>query len=173
MSHAAIRKLLQKHRRIPFCSCCCRRRRDKQINKNQHSNNGDYDGNVTTLHSGLVQFLANHHLSVLRLEKQLKIDGVVHGRVDGIFRSNIGDKNTIYIVDWKFLSNIPQILTFDYILQLNLYLYIMKRLPKFCHYNMRMYCLVFSTSTTEFKEYIVPAIPEDYIKSLLTIMFYV
>lgn len=158
ISHAVMRKTLRKYRRDPFCNCC--RLKKKTI---RHSND---DAHI--LHRDLVQFLAKHHLSVLDLEVRLEIDQL-RGRVDAIFMSNIGDGNTIYIIDWKFIKHIPTQLSFDYVMQLNLYKYIMQHMSKYCHYIIEMYCVMLSSqSKLSFKAFKPINLPDDYIKSLFT-----
>lgn len=163
--HAVLRKQLKQYRQIPFCSCCRRRRQQQALSKQTTTDD-------TSIHSGLLQFLRQHHLSVLALEQRLAID-YVHGRVDGILKcNNSEDRNTIFIVDWKFTRrHIPQILPIEYVLQLNLYMYMMKQMPQYSHYKMKMFCMIFSASN-KFQPFPVIVLPDDYIKSLITRIFY-
>ncbi len=157
VSHATLRKQLKQFRRMAFCTCCRSRPRTEH--------NYDY----TCLNDDLVKFLSDNHLGVMAMEQPVAIDGVT-GRVDCIFLRK-SDKRTLFIVDWKFLSNIPADLPMDYVVQLNLYMYMMKRMKRFEKFDMTMWCLCFSsrpTNKSTFKAFSVQPLPENFIRTLIT-----
>lgn len=160
-SHAALCKLLKKYRKNSFCECCRRRRIRKRKN-----NNNDV---LKKFNHEMFSFLQNHHLSVYAIEKRIQCDGL-SGRVDCLFLDNIC-KNKLYIVDWKFSSYIPVNLQMDHVIQLNLYMYIMKRMKEFMVYTFEMYCIIFSSVDQDkiriFKSIVLP---EKFMENLITRM---
>lgn len=141
---------------------------------------GSVDANVANKSSGgsrddddkfnktLVNFLRDHHLSVYAVEKNIRIDNL-GGRVDCIFLENRHHK-TLYIVDWKFFRHVPNTLSMEYIIQLNLYMYMMKRLQEFSHFNFKLYCIIFSAlDPNKIKVFDAMILPEEFLQTLTSI----
>lgn len=172
LSHAVICKILKKHKN-PFCDCCGKSN-NNNVNSNVHVTCRYTDKSTMTLQEfnrEIVQFLKDHHLSVYAVEKRIQIDGL-SGRVDCIFRENLY-KKTLYIIDWKFSKYIPYTLQMEYVIQLNLYMYIMKRIDVFSTYNFQLYCIIFSTTgNNKIKIFKSMVLSEEFLKSLISVMNY-
>lgn len=182
VSHAALRKTLKLYRNEPFCSCCTakqtntddvgvhadgktlkRRRRQRRKKKKREP--------PPDLHTGLLAFLQQNHLAVFAIEEYIETVDVT-GRIDCIFLRQT-DKKTLFVVDWKFTKSIPDNLYMDYVLQLNLYRYMMKRLAKYAGYEIELYCLMFSYYEPEkLKIFKAEHLPDDFIASLITMSYF-
>lgn len=161
-SHAILCRLLKAYKKRPFCRCCRRRRYRPS---NQDNVELDVEAQLNTT---LFTFLQENHLSVLDVEKKLNSEGLC-GRVDCIFLQNTNDKKTIYIVDWKFTRNLSRTLAIDHVIQLNLYRYIMQRMPKYNNYDMQLYCIRFSSSQSGCLEISKSKLlPDTFIRNLIT-----
>lgn len=176
VSHAKICKLFKKYKKKSFCECCLVNKKktcliDKIKQKKKYPNK--QQELIKTLlkdfNSEMFQFLENNHLSVHAIEKKIFCDGLT-GRVDCIFRENI-NKKKLFIIDWKFCNNIPTSLHLDYELQLNLYMYIMKRMKIFSNYDFEMYCFIFSShDNNKIRIFKCKVLPEGFIQNLISII---
>lgn len=126
------------------------------------------------LHDDLVNFLRQHHLSVLDVEKKIQTNDGLCGRVDCIFRQH-NKPHTLFIVDWKFThSHMPKSLSMDQVMQLNLYRYIMHQMATYAAIKtIEMFCLIFSgtsntTNKKKLKIFKVDTIPEEFLRTLIT-----
>lgn len=127
------------------------------------------------LHDDLVNFLRQHHLSVLDVEKRIQTNDGLCGRVDCIFRQH-NKPHTLFIVDWKFThSHMPKSLSMDQVMQLNLYRYIMHQMATYAAIKtIEMFCLIFSgtskttTNKKKLKIFKVDTIPEEFLRTLIT-----
>lgn len=169
ISHAALSKLLRRHQHKSFCECCA----DVVGNDDDDAVIAVDDKQKNNLNSGLnknlVEFLREHHLSVFAVEKHLRVDNL-GGRVDCIFLEN-RHRKTLYIVDWKFFRHIPSTLPMEYVIQLNLYMYMMKRLNEFSNFNFKLYCVIFSAlDSNKLKVFKTMILPDDFLKTLTSIM---
>lgn len=171
ISHAAICGLLKTFNTHPFCNCHVmatpniqkRKTRDRRrkhavkIAKNLMSH---------TINQEMLKFLKDNHLFVYAVEKRIEYDNIV-GRIDCIFKSHL-DKTQLYIIDWKFSRNIPNFIQMDYIIQLNIYMYIMKRINLYSKCTFKLYCFIFSTSGKRLKIFECNHLPEPFIDNLIT-----
>ncbi|WBR61441.1 exonuclease [Drosophila suzukii associated hytrosavirus 1] len=169
VAHAALCRLLRTYKSKPFCSCCTaptdvypesksrkRRRRVPPPSQTLEEFNAD-----------MLQFLQNHHLSVLDIEKSVQINGL-RGRVDGIFIDSL-NKRKLFIIDWKFSKYMYNNLLMEYVIQLNLYMYIMKRMSQYANFDYELYCFVISSSNNQkLKIFKVDILPEEFMANFIT-----
>lgn len=150
--HAIIRKLLKDHCSQSFCSC-----------------HGTTFPRVSeNISSKLVQFCADHHLAIFATEKSI-IYQLISGRVDAIFKCQDQD-DTYVIVDWKFPQNHQVSMSFDTILQLNLYRYILRNgnIEGFTpETKIFMYVVYNATIDTKIKIYQCNVLQESFIQSII------
>lgn len=164
-SHAKLRQQLKTFNKVPFCECCCHRKVCKCTsitNKKRHT--------IQDLHVDIMEFMKMHHLSVYGIEKKISCMGL-NGRVDGIFKAN-QTKNKLYLIEWKFCRYIPERLDITYIIQLNLYMYIMKQIKKYKKFHFDMYCFIFSTTQNNIKIFKCINLPDEFIKNFITCTYF-
>lgn len=182
VSHSALCRLLRTHMSNPFCSCCattppiCTENREKKKQRGRTRKSAAVVETKKTpwlkaktlseFNAELVQFLQNNHLSVYAIEKTVKIGGLC-GRVDGIFRDNV-NKRTLYVVDWKFSKNVPPSLPMEYVMQLNLYRYIMKRMTQYAKYDLQLYCFIFSAHNNSMRVFKSLILPDEFIWNFIS-----
>lgn len=190
-SHAALCKLLKKYKKNPFCACCFNKKSTKRRYQQHHNEKTTkieaaarkpiarrstkheikYALNLSSMNedfnSSLVSFLQQNHLSVYAVEKKIKFENL-SGRVDCIFIENV-NRRKLFIIDFKFMNSMPRELHMQYIIQLNLYRYIMKRMSEYMMFDFEMYCLIFSSYNKNHINIIkCIQLPEDFVESLIS-----
>lgn len=94
--------------------------------------------NTMELSSIFLQFAQDHHLQLYFVEKKFTFERLT-ARIDAAFINS--DDEHIYIIDWKFPIR-GDVLRFDSVLQLNLYMYILKKSePKYQNKKFKLYCI--------------------------------
>lgn len=165
-AHASISQQLMKYKRRPLCCCCCHRKRkckcppdntEERLNKQIMLN---YD-----FQEKMVEFIQQRHLSVFAIEHRVKINGIC-GRIDAIFRANYQRKK-LYIVDWKFLRYMPEQIDITYIIQLNLYRYMLQQMAKYQNYELEIFCFCFTRYQT-LKIFECTKLSKEFIESFIT-----
>lgn len=163
-SHKELGKLLQAHDSEPFCKCCSRK-------NNNDANDVLVKQGIQKFSRPLYKFLQTHHLSVHAIEHTVKTQQL-SGRIDCIFLENVY-KKTMYIVDWKFSKRIPQKISNDYKIQLNLYMHILTCIHEQQNqqYDYKLYCIVFSSPPhNKMKVFNVEKLPKDFIANTISIL---
>lgn len=171
VSHATIGKILNAYDGKPFCNCCtvmtpkCLNK--KTLRRNRSKKDNSQMTTIQDFNIEMFHFLQRNHLSVHAIEKTIQHNGII-GRVDGIFQDNM-NRNRLFIIDWKFSKFIPTYIKMDHVIQLNLYMYIMKKMKTYATYNFDLYCIMFSSQNNKYmKIFKCNHLPEKFIENLIT-----
>lgn len=134
-NHARMNRVLKKYKNYTFCDChLTEKQKKRQLQRRQKLQ-------YYKIHDELTDFFQEHHLCLYGTERKIEF-GELNGRVDCICKQK-STRNTLFILDWKFSTNRLNKLSFDYILQMNLYKYIMNKMDEFKKFDIQMFCCIF------------------------------
>lgn len=179
-SHAEICRILKTYNTRPFCECCRNKqqlhddatpensRKKKRKRRTVKKSTIDATKTMENFSEIILEFLQSHHLSVHAVEKRIAYNGIT-GRVDCIFQDNMNPKK-LFIVDWKFSNYIPLHIQMDYMIQLNIYMYILKRTRMYASYTFELYCFIVpsSSNSKQTKIFKCNHLPDTFIENLIT-----
>lgn len=176
ISHAALCSLLKTYNKTPFCDCALTpstqqtktTKKEKKHRRTRRKHAAQIAQNIMSqrLHDDLLAFMKFHHMFVHAVEKRVACEGLC-GRVDCILQSHI-DRKKMFIIDWKFTKCEQQLIHMDYVVQLNIYMYIMRRMAAYKNCTFTLYCFIFTEASRHVNIFRCQHLSDAFIQSLIT-----